>query len=320
MEALTLAEIDQHDPGGRGAGRERRYLCPLPACADKQNPHHHRSLAVNLETGAYLCHRCSARGKVRERWTERPAPSRLAGRARVRAAFAITQPEPSSVQPVKPDTFGVPLATAPAGLAYMAGRGIPAALAVAARLRFSPTWGASDRSAGWPAVLFPMCDQQGQSLALHGRAIHGPGKLTRGPKKITAFLSPGALAVGTVAVTEGPMDALALALCGLPALAMVATSGPDWLHRHGYGRSILIATDSDASGEQAAAVLSAKLVPFGARVSRLAPPAGRKDWNEALVRDGEAAVRAHLIEIAGVLPLEWTDAHDLAELQAIESR
>jgi hypothetical protein len=301
MEVLTLAEIEQHDPG-----RERRYLCPLPACADKQNPHHHRSLALNTDTGAYVCHRCGVKGKIRERWTDRGRPSALSSRARARAAFTRAAPASSSVQPVKPDTFGVPLVQAPAGLAY-----------VAAGLRFSPAWGASDRSGGWPAVLFPMCDQQGAAIAIHGRAIRGPGKLTRGPKKASVFASPGALAVGTVAITEGPMDALTLALCGVPALAMVATSGPDWLHRFGYGRTIMLATDADPSGEQAAATLEVSLVQFGARVSRLAPPAGRKDWNEALMRDGEAMIRAHLESRAGGLLLAWQDGRELADLQAL---
>jgi len=35
-DRLSLVELERHDPGApRGSGRERRFLCPFPACADK---------------------------------------------------------------------------------------------------------------------------------------------------------------------------------------------------------------------------------------------------------------------------------------------
>src|SRR5215212_2130620 len=93
---LSLAEIEANDPGTSPHGTERRFLCPLPACADHRQPGQHRSLAVNVETGAWVCHRCGAAGKLIERWTD----PRESARNRLRAAFHVTVqklvPEPVS--------------------------------------------------------------------------------------------------------------------------------------------------------------------------------------------------------------------------------
>ncbi|MDP8909301.1 MAG: hypothetical protein M3N47_09350, partial [Chloroflexota bacterium] len=59
---LTLADLEAHAPHATARGAERRFLCPLPACRDKQRGVRHRSLAVNVDSGAWMCHRCQASG------------------------------------------------------------------------------------------------------------------------------------------------------------------------------------------------------------------------------------------------------------------
>jgi hypothetical protein len=60
---LSLAELELHDPRPSGQGAERRFLCPLPACADHQR-HEHKNLAANIESGLWACKRCGASGKL----------------------------------------------------------------------------------------------------------------------------------------------------------------------------------------------------------------------------------------------------------------
>lgn len=304
-DRLSLSELEHHDPGApRGSGRERRFLCPFPACADKQHPQRHRSLAVNVETGAYFCHRCQARGGLGDPSFQRPfqpAPPRQ----RLRQAFAVqTRPAPTTEPLDHADHVGVPIADAPEALAYLSGRGIPSELAIEAGLRFCPTWSTTadaDRQ-GWPAVVFPMRDRDGAFLAAHGRAIRGPRKLTRGPTSSTVFATPGALTASTFAITEGPMDAISLALCDVPAVAMIGTNPPSWLCRHTFNHRVLVATDSDVAGDEAVTRVVQGCASYGGTLIRLRPPVGTKDWNDALQRFGREVLSV-LVELR-VLPTD----------------
>ncbi len=58
----SLEDLERHDPSSPRSGAcERRFLCPLPPCADHQQASH-RSLSVNVSSGAWYCHRCRAGG------------------------------------------------------------------------------------------------------------------------------------------------------------------------------------------------------------------------------------------------------------------
>lgn len=290
-EMLSLADLERHDPQAPPArGPERRFLCPFPSCSDKQNPHRHRSLAINIDTGAYYCHRCRQRGGLRD---PRPGPTRSLrqdyGPSRLRRAFSLEKrPKASTTAPLeRAEEIGVPIAQAPAGTDYLSRRGIPELLATAAAVRFSPAWGAvaglpSEEGSGWPAIVFPMRDEHGAFIAAHGRAIRGTGKLTRGPTSWTLFATEGALQTDTVAITEGPIDALSLALGALPAVALIGTNAPHWLRKHAFSRRVLIATDADDAGDAAAAAITRQLGSYGATVERLRPAGGCKDWNDVL--------------------------------------
>jgi len=169
VEALSLAELRAHDPHPQERGREHRFLCPLPGCAEKQH-RRHQSLAVNAETGAFFCHRCSAKGKLSEHWEQRPPATRTQRKNEaVRRAFAVPpiHQEPSTAPIEDAHELGVPIEDAPAAMDYLIHRCLPSSVVVAAGVRYVQNW------YGRPAIVLPMRDEQGAYVAANGRYIDG---------------------------------------------------------------------------------------------------------------------------------------------------
>jgi hypothetical protein len=291
---LSLAELEAADPRPSGRGDERRFCCPLPACADKPRDRAHQSLGANVTTGLWLCHRCGARGKLAERWE--PRPWREVSRRRALEAFALAPPpapgRAASAAGLESLLAGcVPVEGTP-GEAYLFGRGIGCDRATAAGVLFARAW------YGRPAVVFPLRDRAGRVVAASGRYLDRRPPKTRvaGDRKLGAFATPGvwdAAATGptdglghrgTLVVVEGPADALSLAECDVPAVALVGTSAPGWLGSAAAFRRVVVALDADAAGDRAVEGLLRELAPFARSVERLRPPAG-KDWNDALLAD-----------------------------------
>jgi hypothetical protein len=181
------------------------------------------------------------------------------------------------------------------GASYLLARGIPTEVATAARVGFAPSWerctklddGTWERRAD-RRVVFPIRDADGQLVGLSARAIDptfvGTKVQTVGKTKLGVFSTDGALDADPLVICEAPIDALGLAACGVPAVALNGTAWPDWLPRAAALRGVLVATDADERGEQAAASL-AEALTLGSRCARLRPPIG-KDWNDALVQVG----------------------------------
>jgi DNA primase len=181
------------------------------------------------------------------------------------------------------------------GAAYVERRGIPLDVASEAGVRFSPNWYNSGRA----AVTFPMYDKAGALVGVNGRyLLNGtPKTQTAGPKSLGLFTTPGALSASLIAVCEGPFDALALYLCGVPSIALVGVTWPEWLPRTLAFKAVLIATDADEAGDGAASRLAPELTPRGARIFRLRPK-GANDWGEALEKRGFESLRASLAAFA----------------------
>jgi len=316
---LSLADLEAFDQGTADGHRERRFCCPLEACAGKPRNPAHRCLNVNMESGLWNCKRCGAAGKLRERWDP---PQRVSSRASARRAFALPPRESPAVPPatgVRPEDSrdaerwrrrydqSLPLEGSPAA-EYLARRGLSVDQATAAGVRYLPDWQHWDKQDGvWrllgstPRVLFPIRSLDGALVALHGRALEDDAplvqqfgsKLTRGPRSAGVFATEGALASPFVAFVEGPCDALALAECGVPSVAVIGTNVPDWLPKALAFRTVIAATDADESGDRAAAELAARLT-LGTRVERWRPNC--KDWNAALLEHGVEALRAAFAE------------------------
>jgi hypothetical protein len=291
--SLSLADLEAFDPEAPEGGRERRFCCPLPGCADKRVDRAHRSLSLNTETGVWQCHRCKAGGRLREHW----APPAQVARAALRRAFGLRPALTEATTAVDETAWHVrwaaalPLAGTP-GVAYLDKRGIPTHVAIAAGVRYAESW------YGRPAVLFPVRDRAGVLVAVDGRHTDGrddPKAHTAGTKKRGVFASCDALSAPRVAIVEGAIDALSLATCGMPAVALCGTTWPDWLPTALTFRRVAVGLDADATGDAAAHELSAQLRAFGARVERWRP-SGVKDWNDALRAHGPQALRAALAE------------------------
>lgn len=295
--ALSLADLEQYDPHAPHRKRERRFLCP--ECGDgKPRDRAHRSLCVDTHTGAWICHRCQAKGLLKDFWTDKPKQTRRERtRVALTRAFALP-PQDGEVGKRDEDTVkdwivmwgaSQPLEGTP-GTAYLEGRGIPEDVAHEAGVRYSAQW------YGRPAVLFPMYDKAGSLVALNGRFIDGrtdPKTQTAGSKSLGLFATPGALSAPVIAVCEGPVDALALWLCGVASVALVGVSWPEWLPLKLAFQPVLIATDADQSGDAAAVKLTADLKSRAARPFRLRPR-GVNDWGEMLERRGVEFLRPHL--------------------------
>lgn len=304
---LTLAELDAYD-----SHQGNRRLCPL--CGDdKPRDSAHRSLSFDAQSGLWKCFRCGQSGKLREFWAEKPEyqPSQQRSRERLRQAFdlgGVVEASKNAQKPLKsplnaPESphwrenwdAGVPL-SGTAGESYLHKRGVPLPVAQAAEVRFGPAW------FGQASVVFPIKNRACEIVAAQGRAVRGAAKLTCGPKREGVFFAPalkshssgaqdvfGPLdaALPAILLTEAPIDALSLAACGFPALALCGTSGPDWLRIVCGLRRVLLAFDADEAGDRAALAIAERLQPLGAKCRRLISPLG-KDWNEALVGWGQA--------------------------------
>lgn len=302
---LTLAELDAYDPRPAGAGVERRYCCPLEGCRDKPVDRAHQSLCVNVESGLYVCYRCTARSKLVERWDARPAKELRRVRARARFALAPeAQPGHAASAPLLEPILAacVPVAGTP-GATYLAGRGIGPALATAAGVLYAQRW------YGEPAVVFTMVDDAGTPVAATGRLLSPPpgmpSKLHVGDAQLGAFFTPGAQDTAPRVLCEAPIDALSLAVVGVPAVALVGTAGKPWLRRWCAFRRVILAFDNDVpdrlgrvAGDDATARLTGVLAPFATAVVRWRPgPA--KDWNALLTDGGPRAVHAAIVEAEG---------------------
>jgi phage/plasmid primase-like uncharacterized protein len=307
-DALSRADLEAY---GRiwGKGRERRACCPF--CGDEhKRDREHACLAFNGDTGAWTCHRCGRSGLLREHWTEHGDgdPLRPEGRCdkkpRARSAQPSSAPPPSAAELAEEAerratlrrlwTPSVPIddPTAAAGAAYLAGRGIPLPVAVAAKVHYCADW------YGRPAVTFPMQNEAGRLVAAESRYIDGgtPKSRSAGHKSNGVFVAlPGALQADGVTICEGPITALSIAAAGYTALALCGQRAPTWLARRLALRHVLIALDEgEQKTEAAAQTLADALACFGAKVYRLRLPAEHGDWNDYLVANGRAAVDREL--------------------------
>ena len=171
------------------------------------------------------------------------------------------------------------------GQTYVEHRGVPVGVADNAGVRFDPDF------AGRPAVLAPLRDQEMRLTSVHGRylsTVRGQNKmLTVGPGNGVISVLDGERAEPIILV-EGLFDALSLATCGWPALALIGRC-VTWLPDLCIGRVVWLAFDASQGAEAEATRYQAYL--SGARLRRVPPPQPYKDWNTALRKRGVAAVQ-----------------------------
>ena len=279
---LSLLELEAFDPQSRLHGKERRFCCPLPSCLGKPINSAHRSLSVNIETGAYHCHRCGDSGFLEEHTTERSKQTRREyQRAKIRKFTALPPEKPIDLENTswKRQLTGITHLEGTPGEEYLKGRGIPLQIAHISGVRFAQPYGC-------PAVVFPVKDAIGKVLGFNARVVDGStpkarsgGHIGRG---VFATLEAWNAPCGYFVLCEAPIDALSLDECGFPAIALCGTAMRDWLVRRLAMKDIRLAFDNDTAGDRAAEDWCMELERFGCRVSRLRPPEGHKDWNDFL--------------------------------------
>lgn len=195
----------------------------------------------------------------------------------------------------------------PPALAFVQSRGLADFLDLlqSAGVRFASDFGrreATPEKGAWSgtgALVFPLRDDRGALVALNGRVIapkEGQTKaLTFGEKSEGVFWGPGSVEAfqkgGALAICEAPLDALSLAVAGVPSVALCGTHGlPEFLRRGVFGRRFWLAFDADTAGDDQSEALGASLRLLGATVERLRPEGG-KDFNELLQTGGEPWTR-----------------------------
>jgi len=284
---LSLRDLEAFDPEPLLRGDHADYLCPF-CHDDRRRDNLHRKLRL-WAAGGWNCVRCGRHGFLEDRKQghdddplrpghktspqpvkREPSPAEIAEqetqRARLRRLWAAT--------------VSIADQSAVDGREYLWSREIPKAIAVESRVRWSHHW------YGRPAVVFPMQNAEGRGVAAESRLIDGrdPKSLAAGPKSLGVFAAPAdAIGADVLAVVEGPITALSLAACGLPALALCGHKWKPWLAKHLAGRVVFVAfdwyePDAERMGDEACRALTTA----GARVHRLSPPAGAGDFNDYL--------------------------------------
>jgi hypothetical protein len=296
--------LQSYDPQARDTGRERRFLC-LHCGDSKPRDNAHRSLCVNTQTGAWNCKRCHQTGKLSDFWTDRPVSN---GRERARLSFRRKlELPPAPPPPTFDNTWREQLKSviglqSTLGVDYLIGRGLSLELAHRARVRFSPAWAPrrADGKAyrGGAAIIFPLTDATGALVATQGRYITPdatPKTRSTDGARLGVYATPGAWESETIVLCEAPFDALSLASIGVPAIATIGCTLPDWVPRKCAMRRVLLATDADEAGDRAALEWEPMLAMAGAPCERMRPDGcplagGCKDWNEVLCTLGRDAL------------------------------
>jgi hypothetical protein len=295
---IGLGELEAFDAGAPSSGTERRFCCPF--CGDgKPKDAAHRSMGINTQSGAFVCHRCHASGLLTEFWTRTPTTRQTRRKADLARAFPLSHQIVDQERAVPLAFDSEPLAGTP-GAAYLLRRGVSIEVAHAAGVSFSSDW------FGRAAVMFPLYDHDGIQVAAQGRYTDtrtDPKTRTFGRKKHAVFTTPTLDGFGPFdaksrsvpfIVTEAPLDALSLAVAGFPAVALCGTTGPQWLRVRAALKPVFLAFDADQAGDDAADELTPTLESFGATCQRLRPE-GAKDWNEMLCEIGRDALADFII-------------------------
>ncbi len=187
MEAVTLARLEAYDAHPARTGSHTRYLCPLSsACLEKPRDNGHRSLCVENDSGFFYCHRCLAKGRLREFWEPRegPLPVQKSG-ARLRPVLRSPAKPAGPARAEEKKTSAAALVERMAKFTrefagspaeeYLRGRGIPFEISAAAGCGYAPAWEHWEKkktdwhlSGADRRVVFPVFDEEKKLVAIHG--------------------------------------------------------------------------------------------------------------------------------------------------------
>ena len=267
-----------------GARGEVRTTCPQ--CSPTRRKNRVACLAVNAETGTWLCHHCGWKGGLHGRLHPSPLPPLL------RSPAQPDERKHTALRRVWGETCPITAAD-PVDL-YLRQRGIalpvtdmPAVLRFHPHLRYLHEAG---QRTYHPAMVARVDDPNGQGVTLHRIYLTSDGQKADVPtvKKLMSPAIPGAtrggairlyLAGETLAITEGVETALAVRLAtGLPVWAALCAGGMARLIVPPEVHLVVICADHDAAGLDAAQALAQRLLVEQRRVKILTPDIPGADW------------------------------------------
>lgn len=189
---------------------------------------------------------------------------------------------------------------------YLAARGIRGVWPLPGVLRFHralPYWDDNVRVGTFPAMVAPLVDPYGRTVALHRTYIRESGTKAPvpSPKKLTTVAGPLAGACiplhepvrGCIGIAEGIETALA-AWCAstLPTVAAYCAANLAAWQWPANVRRIVIFADADMAGREAADTLRARALRAGLHVEVLAPSQAGADWCDVWASRGAVEVSA----------------------------
>ncbi len=185
--------------------------------------------------------------------------------------------------------------------AYLRGRGIRPMFPLLSGVHYHPSWYGTGA-----AVVFPIYDQTGALVAAEWRYLD-PGAIPKvraaGSKKLGVFATPSlpcALANKYLILTESPINALSLAQCGYPALAVCGAGNfVHWLPAVCPGKTVIIAFDPDPAGDHGAQTYCEALAKFTIPCADLLPRTPSQDWNDYLQQYGLRPMQSILLQTLG---------------------
>ena len=305
---LSLEELERFDSHPSTRGKNHRYCCPL--CGhDKPIDKNHQTLSLDSVSGAWHCFRCHAKGLLIEHHTKKAnkpkrTPYQMKGSITPKTAMKTAKTTvKTTVDPEELAKFDqlltqcVSIKGTPAE-SYLRGRGITF---IPDELCYHP-----NPLVIGPSVGFPLAGKDKVHAGFMFRAIEKKEfRIRKNPRYQASgqvFVTLDALNAPRIAIVEAPIDALSLATCGIPAIATIGTSFPDWLTKEiGPNKVIYFGYDNDDAGEKGVKAVDPKKLGEVGTPTRLRPPKGCKDWNDALQELGtERLARA----LSGCFPLE----------------
>ncbi len=167
-------------------------------------------------------------------------------------------------------------------VAYLRSRRIAADAADSNGVRSHRNW-----LGGGPAIIFPATNPAGELVALQGRYIDSKGGdkfMSMGPKSLGAYATDCAWSHEMVAITEAPFDALSLAVCGLPSVALMGSSAKGWLASSLNRLRCKVKCLLISKGTTTQAPEGLQFEP---------PPKAAPETNTRLLREVAHAIRAH---------------------------
>lgn len=274
---LSMSELESYrNQQGKPAGKYLRFYCPI------HGGDHQRSLALNPETGHFMCFSCSAWGYIEEKkqewieqqkrnneWKYRKPDFRERKAPRTppseKKPLAINPVPPNPEPPAKPELNDILAELQRAlpkslGEKYLETRKIP--------VNIAQEYGAGYAGFGkWPhlkdgrpvrqwksgRIVFPHTNPKGELVNLYGRAIELDEPV---PKEFKHDHLPGmkgvfnakALAAETAFICEGCFNALSLITVGYQdACAIFGVDGLRW--EWVTAKRIVFCLDQDKAGQ-----------------------------------------------------------------------